>query len=80
MCRVAGRMAATVARVATSILRATLSENTLIRFQYLSRFEAERGVNGQKSNRHGKNGGNKVITVPVGTLVRDADTGACSPT
>lgn len=58
------------------ILRATLSENTLIRFQYLSRYEADRGVNGQKSNRHGKNGGNKTITVPVGTLVRDADTGA----
>lgn len=57
------------------ILRVSLSENTLIRFKYLAHFEAERGVNGQKSNKHGKSGGNKVITVPPGTLVRDADTG-----
>jgi GTP-binding protein len=57
------------------ILRASLGENTLIKFKYLSHYDAERGGNGQKSNRHGKNGGNKVITVPVGTIVRDADTG-----
>ena len=58
------------------ILRVSLGENTLVRFQYLSHYEAERGVNGQKSNKHGKNGGHKVIPVPPGTVVRDRDSGA----
>ena len=57
------------------VLRVSLSDNTLIRFKFLSHFEAGRGVDGQKSNRHGKNGERKVIMVPPGTVVRDADTG-----
>lgn len=57
------------------ILRVDLGENTLMRLQYMSRYEAENAGNGQKSNRHGRNGGDKVILVPPGTVIRDADTG-----
>jgi GTPase len=57
------------------ILRVDLGENTLQRFRYLSRFEAENGGNGAKAKRHGKNGADRIIPVPAGTVVRDADTG-----
>ncbi len=55
-------------------LRVELSENTLARFRFLTRFEAQSGGNGAKSKRHGKNGPNRVLLVPAGTIVRDADT------
>ena len=57
------------------ILRVSLSENTLQRFRYLTHYEAENAGSGQKSDRHGKNGADKVVFVPAGTIVRDADTG-----
>ncbi len=57
------------------ILRVSLSENTLMRLRYLTHYEAENAGNGQKSNRHGKNGADRVVLVPAGTVVRDADSG-----
>jgi GTP-binding protein len=56
------------------ILRVDLSENTLARFRYQTQYEAENGGNGQKAKRHGKNGADRIILVPAGTVVRDADT------
>ncbi len=55
------------------ILRVNPSENTLLRFRYLSRFVAQDGGNGQKAKRHGKNGEDSVVTVPPGTVVRAYD-------
>jgi GTP-binding protein len=45
--------------------------NTLINFRFHPEFEAPRGGNGEGSNRHGKNGGDLVLDVPVGTLIYD---------
>ena len=57
------------------VLRVNPSENTLLRFQYLSRFVAEDGGNGQKARRHGKRAPDLVIDVPPGTVVRADETG-----
>lgn len=44
--------------------------NTLTPFQYQQRFEAGRGAGGGKAKKHGKNGEDIVIKVPVGTLIK----------
>jgi GTP-binding protein len=44
--------------------------NTLTPFQYQQRFEAEKGEGGGKAKKHGKNGKDIVIKVPVGTLIK----------
>lgn len=44
--------------------------NTLLKFQYERRFEAEKGRNGGAQRLTGRNGKDRVITVPPGTLVR----------
>ncbi len=49
--------------------------NTLIDFKYKKLFQAENGGNGAKKNMFGKNGENLIIKVPVGTQVRDFETG-----
>lgn len=56
------------------VFRVSASENTLLRFQYVSEFKAASGGNGRKSRRHGKDGEDLVVPVPPGTVVRDADT------
>ena len=45
--------------------------NTLIKFRFHPEFEAPRGGNGEGSDRHGRNGGDLVLDVPVGTLIYD---------
>jgi GTPase len=49
--------------------------NTLLKFRYNREFRAERGGHGEGSNRHGANGNDVVVEVPVGTLVRDDSSG-----
>ena len=48
---------------------------SLIKLRYHAHWKGESGNHGQGSNRHGKTGTETVIPVPVGTLVRDLDTG-----
>ncbi len=48
---------------------------TLMDFKYKIHFKAERGQHGSGSNKHGKAGEDLVIKVPVGTVVKDAETG-----
>jgi GTP-binding protein len=55
-------------------LQADPEMNTLADFRYSRVFRAERGQNGMGANRTGKGGEDLYITVPAGTLVRDADT------
>jgi len=43
--------------------------NTLIDFRYHQHFKAETGVHGMGRNRHGHNGADAVLKVPVGTQV-----------
>ncbi len=49
--------------------------NTLLKFRYNPEYTAERGGHGEGSNRHGKDGADLVLTVPVGTVVYDAGSG-----
>lgn len=48
---------------------------TLYPFRFKHEFTAPRGGGGQGRQRTGKNGGDLVIEVPPGTIVRDAETG-----
>ncbi len=49
--------------------------NTLISFKKRAHFKAERGAHGRGKNQQGKAGQDCVIPVPLGTVVRDAETG-----
>ncbi len=57
------------------ILKADSRMQTLMDFKYKIHFKAERGQHGSGSNKHGKAGEDLVIKVPVGTVVKDAETG-----
>ncbi len=57
------------------ILRADSRLQTLMDFKYTKHFKAKRGQHGSGSNKHGKAGEDLILRVPVGTVVRDAETG-----
>ncbi len=50
--------------------------HTLMDFRYRTRFVAQRGGDGGGANRHGADGEDLVVKVPVGTVIHDAETGA----
>ncbi len=50
------------------------NSNTLIDFRYTKKFKAENGQNGSGSHRFGKSGEDLVVKVPIGTIVKDAET------
>ncbi len=56
-------------------LVATRRLNTLIDFRYKQRFIAENGKVGGSNNKTGASGADSIIEVPLGTVVRDANTG-----
>lgn len=49
--------------------------NTLMDFRYKKIFKAENGLDGGKRNCTGANGNDVIIKVPVGTIIREAETG-----
>ena len=51
------------------------SMSTLMDFKYKSVFKAEDGENGRGKSQHGKCGKDLYIKVPMGTIVKDANTG-----
>lgn len=57
------------------VLKATSSFNTLTHFRFHSFLRAEKGQAGMGSNKHGADGENLLLDVPLGTIVRDAETG-----
>ena len=48
--------------------------NTLLDLSYQKHYRAARGEHGRGKDQHGKNGEDRIITVPVGTVIRDART------
>ena len=56
------------------ILEADEGLRTLVDFRFKRHFKAERGENGKSKNMHGADGENIIIPVPVGTIVRLAET------
>ncbi len=57
------------------VFKADTGLRTLMDFRYKRKYIAERGENGGKRNRSGKGGANLEVRVPVGTIVKDKDTG-----
>lgn len=49
--------------------------NTLLDFRYKKIFKAENGQNGSGNNCYGKKGEDLYIGVPVGTIIKDSETG-----
>ncbi len=50
-------------------------KQSLIDFRYRSHFKAERGGNGQGSDKHGRGGKDTIVPVPVGSVIKNAETG-----
>jgi GTP-binding protein len=57
------------------VLRADSSKHTLMDVRYIYHRRAERGIHGKGKDLHGRSGADAVVIVPVGTVVRNADTG-----
>lgn len=57
------------------LMESTNQLNTLLQFRFNPECKAGRGSHGEGSNRRGKDGQDTVILVPVGTVVRDLETG-----
>ncbi len=57
------------------IFRAAKELNTLLDLRYQREYRAERGEHGMGSNMHGRDGIDMVVPVPVGTLIKDAESG-----
>ncbi|WP_457679561.1 GTPase ObgE [Thermovibrio sp.] len=57
------------------VLVADRNVHTLLDFKYKRHYKAERGRHGEGNKRSGKSGKDLEIKVPVGTVVKDAETG-----
>src|SRR5438105_12549664 len=57
------------------IMESSERHNTLVHFRFNPEYKGERGRHGEGSNKTGKEGGNIVLKVPVGTVLYDDDTG-----
>lgn len=57
------------------VFQADTNISTLADFRYKRKYLAKKGENGMGDRRRGKNAEDLVIRVPLGTLVKDADTG-----
>jgi GTP-binding protein len=62
-------------RGAHIIFKATDRLNTLLDLRYQREYKAEKGQHGMGKKMHGKDGKDLIIHVPVGTVIKDADTG-----
>ena len=56
-------------------MESTTQLNTLLQFRFNPEYRAGRGRHGEGSNRHGRDGEDVTVLIPVGTIVSDAETG-----
>ncbi|MBQ1523879.1 MAG: GTPase CgtA, partial [Firmicutes bacterium] len=57
------------------IIKADGNLRTLMDFRYKRKYEAENGEDGRGRQQYGKDGKDLLIKVPVGTIVKDVQTG-----
>jgi GTP-binding protein len=57
------------------ILRADSGLRTLVDFRYQTHYKGDRGEHGEGSSMHGRNAKDLLLRVPVGTIVKDSETG-----
>ena len=57
------------------IFRVEEGMNTLTYYKYKRKFKAENGGDGAKKKFHGKNGQDLILPIPLGTVIKDADSG-----
>ncbi|MEN6348555.1 MAG: GTPase ObgE [Syntrophomonas sp.] len=57
------------------VFKADEGLRTLMDFRYRKHFKAERGAHGQGKNMHGAWGEDLIVKVPVGTVIKDDDSG-----
>lgn len=55
------------------IIQASPSVTSLIEYRFKHHFKAERGTHGKGSKLHGARGADKILQVPVGTVVHEVD-------
>ncbi|MBI5848391.1 MAG: GTPase ObgE [Nitrospirae bacterium] len=58
------------------IFRADKNLNTLLDFRYRREYRAVKGQHGMGQKMHGRDGDDLVIPLPLGTVIRDKETGA----
>src|SRR3989449_2239129 len=56
-------------------MQASCNLNTLIDYRYRQHFKATSGGAGARQKKHGSKGEDLILTVPCGTVIRDAETG-----
>ncbi len=57
------------------IIECSTRLHSLIDFRFRSHFKAERGVHGKGKDMHGRKGKDCFMTVPVGSIIKDSETG-----
>ena len=57
------------------ILIADANINSLLDFRYKKIYKAKKGENGRGKDQHGKYGEDILVPLPVGTIIKDSDTG-----
>jgi len=57
------------------IMESSERHNTLVHFRFNPEYKAERGHHGEGSSKSGRDGGNIVLKVPVGTILYDDESG-----
>ncbi len=57
------------------IMESSERHNTLVHFRFNPEYKADRGRHGEGANKTGRDGGDVVLKVPVGTIVYDEETG-----
>ena len=57
------------------VLKANENLTSLLDLRYKKIYEAQKGENGRSKDQHGKNGEDLIIQLPVGTLIKNGDTG-----
>jgi len=56
------------------ILKGSPNEDSLLPLYFQPHQKAQHGIDGAGNNRHGRNGKDKILMVPLGTVVKDPDT------